>query len=96
MSGVLTAGQTQVLTRCEFPSSCRVNHIPAALLDEGEPRLDFMYGSVALKTKCYLSCSPLSSQNERSLDQMIEVLGRAALINGLGWRLGEPPGVILK
>lgn len=62
------AGQTQVLTRCEFPSSCRVNHIPAALLDEGEPRLDFMYGSVALKTKCYLSCSPLSSRNERSLD----------------------------
>lgn len=85
-----------VFTRHEFPSSFHVNHSPAALLEEGEPSPDFMYGSVTLKKKCDLSCSPLSSQNERSLDQMIDMLGRAALINGLGWGLGEPPRVILK
>jgi hypothetical protein len=73
-----------------------VNQLPEALLDEGESRFNIMYGSVALKRKCYLSWSPLSGQNERSLDQMIDVLGRAALINGLGWGLGETPGVILK
>lgn len=55
-----------------------------------------MYEFVFLQRKCYLLCYPLSSWNERFLDLAIDVFGKAALINGMGWGLGETFGIILK
>lgn len=87
-----------MLVKHEFPSFfprtdlCKAHHLQHA----GGPHLDFMYESVTQKRKCYLSCYSLSSWNESVLDQRIDVLGRATLINGLGWGLGEAPGIILK
>lgn len=61
-----------------------------------DPHLDFKYEFIILKRKCYLSCYPLSSWDERFLDQIIDVFGRAALISGLGWGLGETFAIVLK
>lgn len=55
-----------------------------------------MYEFVFLQRKCYLSCYPLSSWNKRFLDLAIDVFGKAALINGMVWGLGETFGIILK
>lgn len=71
-------------------------HLQRCWVEEGEAHLDFMCEFVFLQRKCYLSCYPLSSWNERFLDPVIDVFGRAALINGMGWGLGETFGIILK
>lgn len=55
-----------------------------------------MYAFVTLKRRSYVSCDPLNSWNERFLEHRIAVVGRAALINGLGWGLGETSGIIVR